>query len=297
MKIIQELARERWALGFIHGGMDAVMRGISQEKRLEVDWVKMPKDRWYADPFLLDVTETEILLLVEDYAYDAGKGVISLLHIDRESMEITSRKVLLEKNTHLSFPAILRRNGHMYVYPESAQSGKLDMYEYHQNVESLTFYKTICDDIVWDSWITEFFGKPLLFTTAKNNYQLDIYCWDTKIKRYVPCMQIPSEKPNSRLGGAIFEYEQEYYYPAQDCSRNYGSAIDIKRINYSEGKFELSVIKHLTLSHPNYQLGMHTLNEYKGVVVIDVHGFRYGWFGAIIAKIAKCKKKFLRRIV
>ena len=290
MKIIKELGTCCWALGVVRNSMTEVM----DSDRLEVDWVKMPKDRWFADPFILDVMEKEILLLAEDYAYTTRKGIISLLHIDRKTMEITSRKELLELPTHLSFPAIWRKDGHIYVYPESANSGKLDMYEYHPDTEELTFVKTICDDVVWDSYITEAFGEPLMFTASKNDYYLDIYKWDDSKKRFVPSMVIPSEVKNSRLGGAVFEYNGEVYYPAQNCEKVYGGAIDIKRVKAESGGWRVECVKHLISSHPKYQLGMHTMNEYKGVVVIDVHGYRHRWFGPIIATLVRIKKRIQR---
>lgn len=285
-KII-ELGTRCWALGFVRGGLPSIMDG----EHFECDWVKMPKGRWFADPFILDVTDDEILLLVEDYAYATKKGVISLLHIDRATMEITSHKVLLELPTHLSFPAIWRKDDHIYVYPESAKSGKLDMYEFHTETETLTFVQTICDDVVWDSYITEAFGNPLLFTASKNDYQLDIYKWDENKKRFVPDIVIPSTIPNSRMGGAVFEYKGDYCYPAQNCEKVYGGSIIVKKINYSNGQFELSTMNHIASPHPNYQLGLHTMNEYKGVVVIDVHGYKYGWKGAMIAWLVAIKKK------
>lgn len=287
VKFIKSLADCCWALGFVRGGMKTVM----ESDGLEVDWVKMPKDRWFADPFVLDVTDNEILLLVEDYGYDVRKGVISLLHISRATMEIVSRKVLLELPTHLSFPAIWRKDGHIYVYPESAYSGRLDMYEYHPESETLALVQTICDDVVWDSYITETFGEPLLFTAAHTDMQLDIYRWDDDKSRYVPYIAVSSEAPNSRLGGAVFEYEGSYYYPAQDCSRNYGGAIEIKRINSKDGKFSTSFAKKLTSPNPRYPLGLHTLNEYKGVAVIDVKGYRYGTLGVIMGKLVALKKR------
>lgn len=288
LKKIGNLASEVWGLGFLRGGMGAVM----ESERMDVDWVKMPKDRWFADPFILDVTDDEILLLVEDFGYDLRKGVISLLHINYATMEIKSRKVLLEIPTHLSFPAIWRKDGHLYVYPESAKSGRLDMYEYDAEKEELTFVKTICDDVVWDSYIIEAQGEPLMFTAAKNDYQLDIYKWNDKKERFVSYQQIASEQPNSRLGGAVFEYRGQYYYPAQENSKTYGGALDIKRLKVEDGKVKVgSVVKHLESQSKRYPLGMHTLNEYKGVVVIDVKGYRYGKIGAIMAKLVKLKKK------
>lgn len=310
---IRSLTDGCWALGFVRGGLQTVM----EADHLDVDWVKMPEDRWFADPFVLDVTDEEILLLVEDYPYATKKGVISQLHINRKTMEITSRKVLLDLPHHLSFPAIWRKDGHIYVYPESAKSGRLDMYEYNAKKEELTFVKTICDDVIWDSYITEAFGEQLLFTGAhtNNDYILDIYRWDNKKERFLHFDEVHSRFKNSRLGGALFEYKGEMYYPAQNCERVYGGAIDIKRIVDSrksivdskepkaldaahldasrlEQRFSVEVVKHLESPHPTMKLGMHTMNEYKGVVVIDVKGYRFGWIGAMMARLVSLKKRW-----
>lgn len=296
-KVVNRLIQTRWAIGFVRGGMNAVMEGSSpiedcslKNEDLQVDWVKMPKDRWFADPFVLDVTEKEILLLVEDYPYATRKGIISLLHIDRTTLEISARKELLELPTHLSFPAIWRKEGHIYVYPESAHSGRLDMYEYHPESEELTFVQTICDDVVWDSYITESFGEPLMFTAAHDDYQLDIYRWEEKKQRFIPGEVISSEMPDSRMGGGVFEYNRSYYYPAQDCSKSYGCAIDIKRIKVERGEWKVESVKHIESPHPKYPIGLHTLNEYKGVVVVDVRGYRFGWIGAATDRIVKWLK-------
>lgn len=295
MKIIlkiKNLGNECWAIGFVRGGMEAVM----ESDHLNVDWVKMPKDRWFADPFILDVTDDEILLLVEDYAYATKKGFISLLHINKSTLGIVSRKVLLELPTHLSFPAIWRKDGHVYVYPESAQSGKLDMYEYDAVKEKLTFVKTICDDVVWDSYITETFGEPLMFTAAHDDNVLDIYSWEEKKDRFVPYQQIASDKPNSRMGGALFEYKGQYYYPAQNCEITYGGSLDIKRIELENEMVRVvEIVKHIKSPNNRYPIGLHTLNAYKGIVVIDVKGYRYRKLGELIAKLVKFKKMLLKK--
>ena len=285
---IKRINEECWALGFVRGGMTSVM----ESDNFEVDWVKMPKDRWLADPFVLEVTDGEILLLVEDYGYDIRKGGISLLRINRATMEVVSRKVLLERPTHLSFPAILRKDGHIYVYPENAQGGRLDMYEYDAAKEELVFVKTICDDVVWDSYITEAFGAPLMFTAAKNDYQLDIYRWNDKKERFVSYQRLASEQPNSRLGGAVFEYKGQFYYPAQENSKTYGGALDIKQLRLEDGKVKVEgVVKHIESQNKRYPMGLHTLNEYKGVVVIDVKGYRYGKIGELMVKLISLKKQ------
>lgn len=286
-KQIKRCAAHAWTIGFVRGGMQAVM----ESNHLDVDWIKMPKDRWFADPFVLDVTNKEILLLVEDYAYATQKGVISLLHIDKVTMEINSRKELLELPTHLSFPAIWRKEGHVYIYPESAHSGRLDIYEYHPESETMTLIQTICDDVVWDSYITETFGEPLMFTAAHNDNILDIYQWNDSTKKFVPHQMIESDGKNSRMGGAVFEYNGAYYYPAQNCEKTYGGSLDIKQIEVNTEKVSvLGIVKHIESPNRRYPLGMHTLNEYKGVVVVDAKGYRYRWLGALVAKMVKLKK-------
>ena len=287
-RLLKKYTEQNWALGFVRGGMHSVM----ESDHFDVDWVKMPKDRWFADPFILDVTEDEILLLVEDFGYDIRKGVISLLHINRTTMEITSRKVLLEISTHLSFPIILRKDGHIYVYPESMGSGRLDMYEYLPESQNMKFVKTICDDKVWDSVISDDFGENLLFTSAHGDDILDVYRWNEKTQRYNQYLQIPSDIPNCRMGGYVFKYRNQYYYPAQYNVDTYGGALDIKRIDVNNRSFSLTTVKHIESPNFRYPLGLHTLNEYKGVVVIDVKGYRYGKIGSLLNRVVNLKKVF-----
>ena len=60
MRFYDKITRDRWEIGFVEGGVDAVMGNVS----LKINWVKHNyKDRWFADPFVLDVTDSEIRLL------------------------------------------------------------------------------------------------------------------------------------------------------------------------------------------------------------------------------------------
>lgn len=281
-KLLKRLKSTYWTIGFIDQGIESVFDGQWLEN---VKWVKNSNKDDFADPFILDVTDKEIHVLVEDIPRGKQKGVISLLKIDRRNMEVLSRKAIIDILTHLSFPCILRENGRIFIYPESAYSGRLDMYEYHPDTETATFYKTICDDVVWDSCITEKFGEKMLFTAAHNDLILDIYKWDDSKDRFVPWKQVPSNNKEMRMGGQLFEYQGKIYYPAQDSNKGYGSATQIKEIEYSNGEFSLNTVKRITSPHPSLNLGLHTLNEYKGVVVVDVCGYRYPIIGKIVRKM------------
>lgn len=282
-KFYKKLTRTSWHLGFVNGGLP----GVFKDGPLEVSWVKSPyTDRWFADPFILDVTDDKIYLLVEEVQYAHPKGRITKLTINRESLKIEKRETLLETDSHLSYPFIIRENGRVFITPENANEGKQHLYEYDSVSEQLRFVQTICEDCVWDSTITDLFGPLLMFTAHKSDYFLDIYEWNEMSKRFVPMMSIPSKERNSRMGGAVFKYNDQIYAPFQNCTRTYGGNLDIKSIRYDQGYFNFNTVKKLFSPHQKYNEGLHTLNEHKGIVVIDVIGYN-SRFGKMLATLSK----------
>ena len=119
--------KEEYNIGFVDNTYEDIISG----KPLSVKWMAHSyKDSWFADPFILDVTDTQIYLLVEDFYYPIGRGRISLLKVNRKTYVCEERIPLLTLNTHLSFPAIFRIGNEVFVYPESGLSGKLKLYRY-----------------------------------------------------------------------------------------------------------------------------------------------------------------------
>ena len=124
-------------------------------------YIKNPfKDYWFADPFILDIQEHFIFVLAETMPRgNETKAAISLLTIDRQKMSIIKMEIILQEPWHLSFPCILRKDGNIYVCPESAEAEKLYIYKLIEDEEGnhcLKRIKSICDDTVWDSDITHF---------------------------------------------------------------------------------------------------------------------------------------------
>ncbi len=286
-KIFQKIWTKCWTIGIVEGGISSIMTNDV----LDVKWLKLPKDRWFADPFVLDVVGDEMYLLVEDFEYAKSKAAISLLKIDRQTMTIISRKIVLDLPTHLSFPYILRKNGEIFVCPENCQGEGLVMYEFDKTNERLLPYKKICGDIVWDSVLTYRFGEPLLFTANKDDYHLDIY----KKTGDFFCFHktIVSKNKDSRMAGDVFEYEGNYYYPAQDCSNGYGESVVIKEVFVENGEVSIgNTVKRFRSTNKRMPLGFHTLNEYKGIAVVDACGWRYKNIVSCILWASRIKNYF-----
>lgn len=285
----KRLLRSRWELGLVQGGLD----GVFSDPPLKVDWVINPfRDRWFADPFILDITDDCVYVLAEECEFKTQKGRIAKLTINRQTFRIDDFTILLDLPTHLSFPNILRKDGHVYVYPESCRSGKLNLYEYDFQRDKLVYVQTICDDSVWDSSIVNIIGTPQLFTANKNDYSLDIYDWDAAINRFVYSKSIFSQDRSSRMAGQLFEYQGKMYMPSQYCENTYGGSVIIKEVSIVENEYSFKEVKRLESPHPTRKARLHTLNVYKGFSIIDVGGYDFPRFAKMMKRISGFLKKF-----
>ena len=285
--LYKRITRDRWEIGFVQGGMASVMGN----EPLHIHWLKHPyRDRWFADPFILDVSKSEIFVLVEEYRYKTAKGRIALLIVDKSTYQLKSLDIVLELETHLSFPAIWRENGSVFVYPESCQSGELSLYEYKGRYRGLVLNKVLCHESMADAVMTNLFGGRKLFSTQEND-KLRIYDLDP----VTGCFELSCEKPfgkaTARNAGDFFEYAGKVYRPAQVCVERYGEAVEIQEVVW-DGEGDLGFVPYKTLypSHPSLNIGLHTLNSFKGMAVVDVRG----WKHPLAAKfIIALKKMFL----
>ena len=290
-RIYERLIRSRWELGFVKGGFD----GVFSDGPLEVDWVVNPyRDRWFADPFILDVTDDYIYVLAEEFRFNNKKGRIAKLFINRQTLRIERFTILLDLPVHLSFPNILRENDKVYVYPESCRDRNLCLYEYDSLNERLLFDRVIAEDAIWDSSITDFLGERCLFTANKDDYYLDIYSWNPAASRFVYSYSIKSSQKDSRMAGQLFKYKGQLYCPTQDCSTNYGGAVVIKRVDQDKDGIRLSPVKRIESPHKTRKTALHTLNEFKGVVVIDVGGYDFPHIGPLLHRLVRNLKSVLK---
>lgn len=292
-EIYKRFTRIDWEIGFVADGLDGVFSNNPQ-----YIWVKNPyKDEcWFADPFILDVTEDYIVLLVEEMRYAVHKGRIAKLTINRHTMVIEKMEILLEEDTHLSFPNIWREGNEVYVYPENHDSGKLNLYRLVDNPTRFEKVKLLVDAPLADAVMTDIFGERQIFSTKMpnpNGDELYIYSLDKDLKvTNTDCARLADK--HARMAGQFFEYKGKIYRPAQDCNTQYGGAVIIDEMEKVGGQYVFKSIKRLTSQHPRLHQGMHTLNEYKGVVVMDVKGYKHV-LGDVIYFFVRLKKRLFNR--
>lgn len=277
-----------WSIGFCEQTPEELIRN----KQLKpVKWLKHPyRDRWFADPFIYKVTESEIVVFVEECPMEKPKGIICELVIDRKTMHLKERYVMLELNTHLSYPAYIHHGGKVFVYPENGMSGKLNLYEYDEVNHKLVNPVCILDEAVADATILEHGGRYYMSATKYPDTQKKAYLYVAD-SPFRPFKQI-DEKPYqtelgcSRQGGNYFEAYGNTYRPSQDCKERYGGALAIMNCDFSQGVRENEILKVTPLAG-RFGLGLHTLNFVDGLCVIDGFGYYLPILGSMYFSVRK----------
>lgn len=279
--IIKNYSSETWNIGFIQNSLESVLRG----EPLQVKWVKHQyKKSWFADPFILDVTDTEIHVLVEEFYEPIQRGRIARLMIDRETYELKKCDLVLELPTHLSFPAIIRKEDKVFIYPENGESGELNLYQYDPVANRCVKVQTILNEAVADAVMAQIEGKEYLFCTKQpnpNGNLLDVYLKEAD-ETFVAREQYSFDEHVARMAGDFFEYQGKLYRPTQECNIQYGHAVTLQEVTRKNGKFEFHEVCRMHSVHPQLTIGMHTFNMYKGLIVTDALGFRHMWIRKLL---------------
>lgn len=281
--LYNKLVHHRWDLGFIDSSIVDVLNG----KGFKVNYVKYPfHGRWFADPFILDFDDEEIILLVEDFSDSDKKGKISKLVIDRKSLKLKDVKIILELDTHLSFPAIIRYEGRVFIYPENSDAGGLWLYEYDIDKDECKKVSQLSDEPLTDAVLTERFGRKQIFSTKEpdpNNNIIGVYEWDEINKKYSLKQEVCFQEKIARNAGDFFEWNRNIYRAAQECNQMYGHAISIQKIEEKDGIFQMKEVRRIL--PPKGAFGIHTFNTYKGLTVVDLKVFRHPWIAVPLFKL------------
>ena len=300
--MLRRVIQPRWRIGIVENSLEGIVRG----EELRVQWPSNPfHDRWFADPFVLAVDGDEVTLLVEDYRYAEGLGRISRIIVDRKRGAIVSCKTIL-RGGHYSFPAILRENGKVYLYPEQSRQGKLELYEYCPKTEACEYVQTLSDEPLTDAIIY----KGVIYSTRlpePNGKRLKMFKWPSAVQSSIAASQRSSAFGDSkqlhcvqdanalnleletlnqpktivfdeciaRNAGDFFEVDGVVYRPAQECNRWYGNALSIQK--FENGEF--TEVRRIP--------DMHTMNSYQGVTVVDRKVFPFKWVYWLLRKSDK----------
>ena len=87
------------------------------------------------------------------------------------------------------------------------------------------------------------------------------------------------------MAGMFFKYNDKIVRPTQECNCQYGHAITLENINFSEEiskELDCKEIRRIYSTNPKLNVGTHTFNMYKGVIITDSLGFDNLWIRKLL---------------
>jgi len=270
-KILSHFYLKQWVL--------LIAKGVNNESPSWNDFTPLmpPSDRIWADPFVW-MHEGNYFIFYEEMLYSSHRGHIACLALDKQ-MKPIDNCVVLERPYHLSYPFIFEYQEQIYMIPETEQNRTVELYRCTNFPNDWVFVKTLLADIrAVDATLLEAHGKWWLFANIKEEGRRS---WDTLLLFYAdhllddqwtphPRNPIVKDIRSARPAGRIFSRNGDLIRPSQDCSVQYGYAINFNRISVLTDS-DYAEICEQSLKPPvsTNILGTHTWNQAGDLTAID----------------------------
>lgn len=272
MSLYKKFLIQTYNVGIIKKNInDIISFGISAG---EICWLKHDyKDRFFADPFLIDEDDKNYYILAEEFFFWEEKGKITLLSIDKTSFSLNSRKVIIEEETHLSFPFCEFKGN--TIIPESVVSGKTYVYFYDHKTQQVTKKSIILDEGLIDAcFYCDKSGNKWILASNLKNPKEDLYLYKEieghykKLNNGAPVMR---SLDLTRAAGRVFEIDGVIYRPVQDSTGRYGRQTKIVKLNnINDNSYEAEEMQVInSFENPPFDQTLHTFNVYNDCVIVD----------------------------
>lgn len=235
-----------------------------------------PKDRFYADPFLIE-KDGKSYLFLEDFRYSEGRAVISYCELGADGSPGTPVEVL-RRPYHLSYPFLFEHDGQMYMIPETKENRTVELYRATNFPTAWSLESILLSDVyAVDATIARINHKFWMFAGVSNGLhsncdELGIFFADALAGPWTPHPLNPvlSDVRRARPAGALFYEGGRLIRPSQDCAKAYGYALVFSEVvTLNETEYEERPITRLDPDWVHGNLGTHTYSRTERFEVID----------------------------
>ena len=252
---------------------------------------------WAADPHLFE-EDGKTWVFAELYDRVLRRGVIGCCYITDSGA--SKWKVALKMPFHLSYPHIFRKDGGIYMIPESYVGNEIALYRaisFPYKWERVRTIKGNC--VAMDTTLISRPGKTWLLTQDETD-GLTLMTEDGS-----KSWSIRKDDPMTRPAGPVFSHNGKLLRPAQDCSDGYGRAVRFNEIlEVADGIYREQFLCEIRPEQITSDLkfkaeGIHTYGQTDKFEVIDLKGFERDPLFIIMRPIwfiwRRVKKLFTRK--
>jgi len=267
---------EEWNFGVLYQPIHTL---LEEKPNLNVRWLPAPASTAFrADPFGYLDAEGQLNVLYEKYDRLTGLGEISRIRPKRDNILKRSR-TLLNLPTHLSYPYVVEHEGKVYVVPENAAGGGVDIYRLNTDSDAMELVRRILDVPLFDPTVFQHEGRWWLLGSVAplTNVHLVAYHAPALFGPYTPhaLNPIKTDIRSARPAGTPFVHEGQLYRPGQDSSYTYGHRVVIHKVlALTPTSFKEEAFRTLgPIQGSAWNKGVHTISAVGGFTLVD--GKRY----------------------
>jgi len=264
------LTLDTWSIAYRFGAEEAWDGALDGFHRLSP-----PKGWFWADPFPIQVKGRNYIFF-EELPHGASKAHISVVEVDRDGRASAPAKVL-ERDYHLSYPFLVEEGGQLYMIPETAQNGTVEVYRCEQfparwKLERVLMKGVRCADAtlhrLGDRWWM--FANSAV-EGGEFNEELNLYSSKTLLGEWKPHPRNPvkSDVRGARPAGGLYWSGNRLFRPGQICTPIYGSGITVNRVTRLNLEEYQEEEDHRIVPREAGTLGIHTFNRAGDLTVAD----------------------------
>jgi hypothetical protein len=270
---------EVWNIGIVDAPIETF---LTPGVRPPVHWLpEPPRGTFLADPFMVE-TDDGPVILAEGFSYAAGKGHIAAL-VSAPGGAFGPPTAVIREPVHLSYPYIVRHDGHIYCIPETGTARDVHLYEAtdfpHAWIRRVTLIENFA---ALDATIFMHDGRWwLLCSEQDGTHGATLHAWHAPdpLGPWAPHAANPIKRDvgSARPAGTPFVHDGHLYRPGQDSARTYGRAVVIHRVlRLTPTEFaEEAVTTVEPYAKSPYRHGLHTLSACGARTVIDGKCYRF----------------------
>lgn len=230
---------------------------------------------YLADPFPVRHNGQDFIF-VEEYLYSKNRGCISVVTVNRNGA-VGKTQAVLEEPHHLSYPFVFEHDGQIWMIPESGEARNVCLYRAVDFPYRWTREAFLIEGIeAYDATLLRHNGRFWFFVCLRlwkstSWDALSLYQSDSLTGSWTPHPSNPVlfDAILSRPAGAVFRKGKLSLRPVQDCSRGYGCAVSLCRLDaLGETEFAQTLVGRIQCG----SFGCHTYNCRSGLEVIDLFG-------------------------
>lgn len=235
-----------------------------------------PADRYWADPFPVEV-DGRYLVFYEEHLAGAPNAHLNVAELD-PARGLVEPRIVLERDYHLSFPAVFEWQGAWYMTPETSTERAVQLYRAERFPDVWAYVgDLVAGERFVDPVVACFDGAWWMFVGAMppgagEATALHLYHAPTPLGPWTPHQLNPVavDVRSARPAGRVFRRGGAYYRPVQDGAPHYGRAMAVHRIDaLTPTTFGETVVGRVEPTWRPGLVGTHTLNAAGRLTVLD----------------------------